>query len=269
MGKKMNNAPVYYVVAQVRFNPITTMDQYIPAIQDSLRKSGFPDFQKHFIAVLNLNFGSKPVPDQPVSATNMPQAQHIFLDEEGHSGFVLEQMAMSFQTSHYDTFEPFLRAFMRGLETVHKNAELSFYERVGIRFLDAILPADGEDVSTYLAPNMLGLFGKMENRKFVHAVSETRTQEGRADLTSRAVIYHQDVSGPIAFPADLAGQYVKIMDKFNPVSGTYGVIDTDSSQGGREKFNLKSIEEAFISLHSVLRESFDLMVTPHALNVWK
>lgn len=53
MGKKMENAPVYYVLAQVRFNAVLALEQYVPAIQDSLRKMGFPDYEKAVVATLS------------------------------------------------------------------------------------------------------------------------------------------------------------------------------------------------------------------------
>jgi uncharacterized protein (TIGR04255 family) len=269
MGQKMKNAPVYFAVAQVRFNAVLTLDQYVPAIQDSFRKAGFPDFQKGFTTTLNFNFDGKPTPDQPVNAMTQPQAQYVFLDGARHSGFILENMAMSFQSTHYDTFDVFLPALMRGLETVHKSTELNLCERVGVRFLDAVLPRAGEDVSDYLSPNLLGLYGRLPDRKFVHSISETKSSSGEGDLVSRAIIIRQDQKGNVAFPPDLIGPTTNLMDKFTNAEGVYGIIDTDASYGVREPFDLKSIEKRLISLHSAIRKSFDLMVTERALKVWE
>ena len=44
MGKKLTNAPVYYTVAQVQFNPVLDLDGYIPAIQSKMREAHFPGF---------------------------------------------------------------------------------------------------------------------------------------------------------------------------------------------------------------------------------
>ena len=55
MGKKMKNAPVYFVLAQVRFNPLLTLDSYVPAIQETLRKAGYADFSKLMMATVNFN----------------------------------------------------------------------------------------------------------------------------------------------------------------------------------------------------------------------
>ena len=54
MGKKMSRAPIYYALAQVRFNAVLALDQYVPTIQDDFRKVGFTDYQKVFLATINL-----------------------------------------------------------------------------------------------------------------------------------------------------------------------------------------------------------------------
>jgi uncharacterized protein (TIGR04255 family) len=38
MSKKMSNAPVYYALAQVQFNPVAAMAKYVDDIQDILRR---------------------------------------------------------------------------------------------------------------------------------------------------------------------------------------------------------------------------------------
>ncbi len=245
------------------------MDQYVPRIQETLRKAGYPDFGKNFVATLNFNFGGKMVPDQPVNAVTQPQAQYMFFNETKDSGFILENSALSFQTSNYQTFDVFLSALMVGIRTVHINAELQYFERLGVRYLDAILPRPNEDVSAYLTQNVLGLYGQFNDRKLVHAISETRSQCNENELMSRAIIIRQDQVGEVAFPADMGGQVVKLMEKFQKVSGVYGLMDTDSAHTSRGPFDLGQIEKRFVSLHSMIWQSFALMVTPHALTVWE
>jgi hypothetical protein len=42
---KMSLAPVFYTLAQVQFNPIAQMVDYVPRLQEHLRLNGFPDFE--------------------------------------------------------------------------------------------------------------------------------------------------------------------------------------------------------------------------------
>lgn len=58
MGTKLSNAPVYYTVAQVQFNPVLDLDGYIPAIQSKMREAHFPDYKKEIVQRLVLPFGN-------------------------------------------------------------------------------------------------------------------------------------------------------------------------------------------------------------------
>jgi uncharacterized protein (TIGR04255 family) len=270
MGTKMTNAPIYFVLAQVRFNPILTLDQYVPAIQDSLRKTGFPDFNKGFVSAFNFNVGAAGESAHPVFMT--PQPRYIFMDEARKTGFTLDANGLSFQTTHYETFDPFLSAFLHGLAIVHKHAELSFSERLGVRYLDAVVPSQGEDVATYLASSVLGLMASLAPRELVHSVSETRTQLEKSTLVSRATIFKKpdsDKDTRVAFPPDLQPEQLRIADKFSDIKGTYAVIDTDSWWEDRESFDLQAIEKRYQYLHKEIRRSFDLMITPHAVKTWE
>jgi uncharacterized protein (TIGR04255 family) len=256
------------VIAQVRFSPVLSLDQYIPLIQENLRKVHFSDFQKSFVATLNLNFGGKATPDQPISAIAQPQANYLFVDDERESAFTVETIALSLQTSHYDTFQPFLSQLMHGLETVHKHVGLGFIDRIGIRFLDAVLPPRGESITRYISPSVCGLAGQLPQRELMHSISETRTKSGDTELMGRAIILTQAQNGQVAYPFDFGPSPVKLMDKFTNIEGTYAIIDTDSSYIKRQKFDLKFIEKTLVSLKETLHESFDLMVTEDARRMW-
>jgi uncharacterized protein (TIGR04255 family) len=259
MAKKMKNAPVYYALAQVRFNALAALETYVPAIQDSLRKVGYPDFQT--IQMTSLMMAGSMAPKTTVLT------RYLFLNSRKTSGFVLDQSWLSYQTTHYDTFDPFLAGFLEGLQVVHREAVLSYFERVGIRFLDAVLPVAGETVSQYLQPYVLGLSTLFPDRKLVHSISETRTAFEKTTLVGRAVI-HTQKEGGAAFPEDLQPTPLRLIDKFSNISGEYAIMDTDSWIDDRQDFDVGNLEKTLNSLHTNMRRSFDLMVTPHALKVW-
>ncbi len=106
MGIKMRHAPVYFTIAQARFNSILALDSYAPQIQERLRKEGFPDAKKGFLATINLNLAAP----TEASAPQVPVAQttrYMFCNMEQTSGCILDQGALSFQTTDYDVFEKF------------------------------------------------------------------------------------------------------------------------------------------------------------------
>ncbi|HEX3939002.1 MAG TPA: TIGR04255 family protein [Xanthobacteraceae bacterium] len=266
MGKKMKNAPVYFVLAQVRFNAVLTLDSYVPAIQDALRKAGYADFAKLMISTVNLNLGV------PATANQMPVAQtarYLFLNEKKFSGFLLDQASLIFQTTEYETFDPFRDAFLLGLKTLNESVGgLSFCERIGIRFLDAIIPNPNEKITDYLAPSLVGLLDKLNERQLKHVISETWSTSDQANLMCRAVIQDQTAKG-VSFAPDLQPMLLQVAEKFRETSGIYGIIDTDAWYENRQKFDIDKIKEKLISLHGDVRDSFDEMVTPHAFSVWE
>jgi uncharacterized protein (TIGR04255 family) len=258
--KKMKNAPIYYSLAQVRFNRFAAIADYVPKIQDSLRRAGFPDYQS--IETTHLSFG---VP-QGVKPTVI--TRYLFLDERQTAGFILDGSWLSFQTADYDTFEPFLTTFLEGLRIIHREAGLSYSERVGLRVLDAVVPGDNETVYDYLHPSVIGLADRFKNRELVHSISETRSTFDERVLVSRVVIHIQSTEGP-AFPEDLQPVPLKPIEKFAKISGKYGILDTDGWVERRETFDLAGIEKILRACHTDVGESFDLAISPHARKVWE
>ena len=124
MGKKLRRAPVYFTLAQVRFNAVLALDSYVPKIQDQLRRQGYPDVKKGTLTTFNLNVGNPAeagVPQVPISQTT----RYTFSKIDKSEGFILDQAALSFQTTEYDTFDSFAEALIKGLEIVNEAVNLS------------------------------------------------------------------------------------------------------------------------------------------------
>lgn len=263
MGQKMKNAPVYFTIVQARFNPLLALDTYAPRIQESLRKQGYPDAQKGVTTTFNLNLGSSP--DALPSQVPVDQAtRYTFLDIERTAGFILDQAALSFQTTRYDVFESFSAAFLAGLRTVHEVVDLSYTERLGVRYLDAVLPRAGEVLSSYLNGSLLGLSGKVEGHQLVHAFSETVSKIDSTKIVSRVVIQE----GPVGFPPDLQPMILTLAEQFRAGKDVHAILDIDGFYDQRERFDLDRIWEHLTAIHDEITKSFKASVTPHALDTW-
>jgi uncharacterized protein (TIGR04255 family) len=263
MGEKMNLAPVYFVIVQARFNPILALESYAPAIQDDLRRHGFPDAKTGTLNTFNLTLGP---PLDGVTQGQVPVtrvARYEFLNAERTSGFILDQGALSFQTTDYDVFETFSKQFIIGLEIIHKAVELNYTDRLGLRYLDAVLPKIDEDLSTYLNERVLGL-SEYGGSQIVHSFSETVFRVRETNMTARAVI--QD--GPLGFPPDLLPQPLALPERFQSLKGKHAVLDTDGSVERRETLNVGAIADRLSVIHDQITSAFKAMVTEHALKVW-
>jgi uncharacterized protein (TIGR04255 family) len=259
MGQKMSNAPVYFTVAQVRFNPILNLDEFLPNIQDKMRTSGFPDFKQEIIQRIGIPFGA----NEPGQSAALAARYNVFGDMVGTTGFVLDNNALTLQTTAYETFESFSKLLLTGLGIVHKAIELNFIERVGLRYLDAVLPKENESVSDYLTPEVMGLSQKLTGQT-LRAVSETVTTNRVGKLISRVIIQN----GHVGLPPEMAALAPRIDPRFTALEGWYAIIDTDAFREQREAFNLEKLETTLVTLHEEIEKSFNATVTPHALATW-
>lgn len=262
MGQKMKSAPVYFTIAQVRFNPILSLETYLPSIQESFRKLGYEDFKKTIVATFNLTTAGAPEGVPEVPATQRI-SRYIFSNMEGTQGFVLEQNALSYQATDYDRFETFSGSLLEGLDLLNKVVGIGYSERVGVRYLDAVYPRDGEKLGEYLTMEVMGLTGKIEGA-LLHSFSETMTQTEVGNTVSRVIIQ----GGTIGFPPDLTPIGLTIAERFTRLDGLHAIIDTDGYHEGREKFDQQAIKKRLDDLHDEIWKSFKATVTEHALSVW-
>ena len=256
----MRKAPVYFTTAQVRFNPILTLDALVPAIQDRLRMSGFPDYKPAPVTIFNFNMTGAQVAQVPVS--QLPQ--YMFGNTERTASFILNQGSLSLRTTDYDVFEAFSATFIKGLSIVHDVIRLGYTEQVGIRFLDAILPDAAESLGSYLAESVQGLFQIIKG-DVLHTFSETKARSGTTTITARTII--QD--GVVGFPPDLQPVNLVVADRFKLYKGMHAIMDTDGSYDHREPFDIARLGAVLTTIHSSVVEAFKASVTPEALKKWK
>jgi uncharacterized protein (TIGR04255 family) len=263
MGIKLTNAPVYYTVAQVQFNPVLDLEGYIPAIQSKMREKHFPDYKKEVFQQLVLPFGGAGQ-GQMAAPTVTPQSRYLFGDIDGRSLFLLETNALSFQTTSYDTFETFSETFLNGLEVLHSALRLNFVERIGLRYLDAVQPSkDGETLREFLVPEVLGHALRGEGH-LQHALSETIVSTQAGQLVTRVIIRH----GQVGLPMEMGGLAPVIDPRFTQRESLHAIVDTDASISHREAFAPSKVGERLTALHVEIVKSFDATVTAHARAAW-
>lgn len=263
MGTKLTNAPVYYTVAQVQFNPVLDLEGYIPAIQSKMREAHFPDYKKEVFQQLVLPFGGAGQ-GQMAAPTVTPQSRYLFGDIDGRSLFLLEINALSFQTTSYDTFETFSETFLKGLGILHSALRLDFVERIGLRYLDAVQPSnDGETLREFLVPEVLGHALRREGQ-LQHALSETIVLTAAGQLVTRVIIRH----GQVGLPMEMGGLAPVIDPRFTQRESLHAIVDTDASISHREVFAPSKVGERLTALHVEIVKSFDATVTAHARAAW-
>ena len=266
MGEKLKNAPMYFSIAQARHNPVLRLGSYAADIQDRMRKVGYPDFKKGVSMAFNLTpqIGDTSQVQSPPVVNQVERL--MFSSTDSTRGFIVEQNALSFQSTEYGTFETFSEEFMKGLGIVHECVTLAYSERVGLRYLDAIVPPNGEEgLSGYLVPGVLGLSSKLaDDIQVSHSFTETHFRTAECVVLARTIIQ----AGPLAFPMDLQPVGVNIADRFQKINGVHAILDTDASIEGRHVFDMDLIRSQLKMLRKGVGVAFDAIVTPTAIAAW-
>ncbi len=269
MGVKWRNAPIFYTVAQVRFNPVLALKDYLDQIQEKFRQKDYPDFQKKSGFRLNLaqlrNAQSTEQPSKQLPTTEFIE-QYTFDNKDRDSGFVLDQSMMSFQTTNYTTSAKFLDDIASGLQIVHEVVRLNYFERVGLRYLDAVTPALDEQIDQYVVPQVLGISGLVSGASIQHSFSETMIElSDKCRVTSRTIIQN----GRIQYPPDLAALELKLPERVTSHNNVYALIDTDAAIESRTNFDLSIVKEHLNILHDGARKVFDATHTKYAVSKWQ
>jgi uncharacterized protein (TIGR04255 family) len=258
MGAPLKNPPVYFTIAQVRFNTILKLAEFLPAIQENLRQASFPDFGVQKAVVLQV-FTQDGQP-APVPAV---QDRYFFGNVDRTHAFLLEADKLSIQSTEYGSFENFLELFMKGLTILHDVVKLDFIERIGLRYLDRVIPKDSESLSLYLTSDMMSL-GNRVGGKVLHSYFETLCQVGEIQLLSRVVT----AAGGVQFPPDLMPGTLVVDARLAKYDGLHAILDNDGFYETREVYSLTTVHKHLTAIHEIVREAFRATASEHAFKVW-
>lgn len=261
MGTRLSKAPVCFTLAQMRFNPVLTMDSFLPALQEAFREAGFPDYAPTKTQAFEVSASSDGMEVREHAVTRL-----VFRNKTQTAAVLLDPAALTYELTDYPVFEEFSDAFLRALEIVHRYRAIEFCDRLGMRMLDAVQPLDGERLEQYLVPQALGFVG-LVGEPFVH--QQTLTESLFKNETRELVVRTVRLLEGIAAPPDLAPFRLKLAKRFVTHKGETVMLDCDSYNSERVvDFNPRATKAELAQLKSALSLSFKTLVTDHARAVW-
>jgi uncharacterized protein (TIGR04255 family) len=263
MREKLKTPPVYFTVAQIRHNPFP-LERYEGEILDGMRKNGFPDCKKALVRVVTFA--------QPAAGANgpaVPEMQQIsriaYSNIDGTTGFVVEPSAVSFFTARYDVFDKFLDQFMSGVKIVHEAVKLDFYERVGLRYVDAVAAPAGGKLADYVDQSLLGVGNILPQQAQIEStLTETRFRTADCTVIARSIT----LTGRLGVPADLTLNYDKLEQRFQAIDGPHVILDIDASVEQRMSFQTDELKDLLIKLRAGVGIAFDSVIKPAAFAAW-
>lgn len=254
---KLQNSPLVLVLVQVRIAPVLQMEEYVPELQERLRRAGFPGY----VSGEDLQFQLGPSP----AVQRAPRWE--FQNKQQTESVVLGQNFIAVQTSVYDVYEAFEELFSGPLQVLAEVVEPTLVQRIGLRYVDLVRPRPDEDVSVYLEPSLHGLaahdVGAIDLLSRFEMLAQTkvgtmriRCQQSTEGSPLPPDLRHAtlDFSSTVAHGLD-RGELVTFLD-FDHFSTD--PIDYDPS----------GIVDAVGQLHDNLDQAFRAAVTRHALEVW-
>lgn len=261
MGAKLSFAPVFYTLVQFKFNPITQMPEYVPRIQEHLRRIGYPDFRQDTLVSFNIRRTDEAQPE----IQNLQQNRWSFTNAKGDEGYLVSSDSLVFHTVAYDSFDNFSDKALTGLSFMHKTIELAYIDRIGLRYLDFVSPKAGELIDDYLTPSLLG-HSMLISGTLTHAYTETLSQIDGGTLIARAVI----TESGLTIPPDLVPLNLKLSPRFSSVSGRNAVLDVDYFVSERlDGVNMDLIRSQLHASHKIITDAFLASVTDHAIKSWE
>lgn len=275
MGKKYANAPVYFTIGQVRHNPLLSLKSYLPAIQERMRKAGYPDFKS--VSQVQFAFGAITGGEDTPPPMLQQSEKFAFSNLDGTEGFLLDANSISFRSTDYDTFEAFYAQIERGLEILSSSVDgLDYFERLGLRYLDAIVPRKDENLHQYLSRELWGTPASLHEKnihdfkgqqfRYNHSFSESAViVPNIGQVVSRVIVQNSE----LRFPPDLAPDPLKIAPRFAGLNCEHGTVDVDASFTERRKYDSNEIKDRFEHLHDLVGLFFNATVTDFAREAWR
>ena len=255
---RLHHAPVVYVLCQIRFSPVEKMADYVPAIQETLRTE-YPVFDREQLGGVTLGPSA-----QPVFVQN--EMRWRFETRDRQTGFMLSTQQLITHTTSYVDSDDFRRRIVRGFQTVHEVAKLGFIQRVGLRYVDLVIPNEGEQIEDYVDSSVVGF--RPTVRGLTPDISQqflqTRSAMGGVLMMRASRAHHSS-----ALPADLLPTPLKL--KREPHADQESMLlDWDHYI---DAVNLDpdpvQLTETLRRLKAPISTIFQEAITEHAVQVWQ
>lgn len=260
----MKNPPLFYVLGQITFNPIVTMNDYVPAIQEQLRRDGYSDYQAETLREFKI---TPPLETRPLEIKQVEQQRWRFSNSKNTEGYLLSHNALIYHTTQYNKFEFFLEKILEGHELLNKVIKLDYIERVGLRYINAIQPKGHDDrIELYVNSSLLGFSQSMLRASTVQSLSQTTIAKENATLVAR--FFAMEKSLPI--PSDLFPLQLTPEERFSQkLEGQMvATLDFDHFIIERSAVDPAKIRNHLERFHDGITEVFHHSITEYAKQEW-
>ena len=239
------------VLVQARFSSRSDLGARLPGFRKACEDLDYPIFRRSPVRTVNLGATG------PVGTSD--SFRWDFLDKSQRWNILLTPEFLMLQTTDYDMFEGFLARWKDVLEAA-KPLGIPVVERLGLRYVDLVRPAAGEQLTDYLVPAFAGY--EPESRSELVRANQMAATVFNTPQGQMLVRVSQASSDT---PPDLDNILLK-----GVAQPTHGAVFLDFDHSSTEvlDFDPDILEAATESLHDAPDVLFREVVTEKAMEVW-
>lgn len=257
---RLSKNPIALVLCQIRFSGIMGMEsQYLPGIQARLRSIGFKVNASGQVAQFLMT---------PQGPQTQAAKHYEFQNLERTESVVVAPDFVTYQATRYTCFKDFLDRLLQVVDEVSAVTNGLTVERIGLRYLDVVIPKPDESWQRYVQPGLRGIASpafKAQVDEQIHQVV-TETKVGGA-----MIIRVLSNSKGIPLPPDFATTKLALNVQGTVIDGQGAAVidvdhfcimpptDYDTVAIGKRLWDLK---------HVILDVWKDQIVTKEALETW-
>jgi uncharacterized protein (TIGR04255 family) len=251
------NPPLAYVVAEMVISPYYSLAAAMPAIQEQLR------------AAYPRTLEGTEVTIDPASPPNAQKIWQLISPDELR-GVSIGSRSVALHSTRYIDSGEFLTAWDEVLAVIDRVLDNVFVERVGLRYIDFIVPSEGRSPLDYVTESVRGIQFPMAGNLESNFWSGTYGSQGSQINARIAAPAPAGMVFPPNFNA-LPLQKPKIWQQADAHVNTkrkIGFIDTDALQQVNKVFLAATISKLFRELKSQISSTFRVLMSETAKEEW-
>jgi uncharacterized protein (TIGR04255 family) len=250
---RLRKSPLVLVLAQVKISTVLQMSEFLPKIQERLRRQDLPMFRASRTQEILL--GPKPILQS--------HDRWLFSNKEMTQTVILAPDFIALSVSAYTVFEEFVKVLGEALRVVETETQVAFSDRLGLRYVDLIRLAEGETFGEYLQPGLGGVSPAALGAKKVLQQVQIKAE---TEMGTVLVRLWQTEDGTF-LPPDLPSEDVQFTKKPSP-GELVTILDMDHFSAQQREFNPERLIEDVWRLHDGQDHAFRAIVTDTALTRW-
>lgn len=269
-AKRLRNAPLVHVLAQVVFPPMPRWADRLDALRAALYDVGFPRYMPVHTSEVKVGLtaqGSTP------SVEHRTAMYAQFVDKDERLAFQCSESSFVLHSTGYQTFQHFVGHMERGLVALQATMPVSVVDRLGLRYVDLVQIRAGENFGQYVHAGLLGFPFKEAPELGASKVGFTTQSIGMTPLGALAIRSAVMAPGQFSSPdVDVAGLRPPAhVDPKRPsllVDFDHFSLFTGPTAAAPMDFAVSAVLAHFDALHSTAKAAFEAIVTPHAIAEW-